>query len=111
MIKVALGSVSVTADSWTVDTTKAGFLGITAHWIEVKAGKWTLRMEVIGFQSISGDHSGQNLGRYIVGVFDRVGIMGKNHSKVCYTGPTLSMGLRFSEHLIVAHCHTQQCIK
>jgi len=42
MIKVALGSVSVTADSWTVDTMKAGFLGITAHWIEVKAGKWTL---------------------------------------------------------------------
>ena len=42
MIKVAPGSVSVTADSWTVDTTKAGFLGVTAHWIEVKAGKWTL---------------------------------------------------------------------
>ena len=111
MIKVAPGSVSVTADSWTVDTTKAGFLGVTAHWIEVKAGKWTLQMEVIGFQSISGDHSRQNLGRYIVGVFDQVGIMGKNHSKVHYTGPTLSMGLCFSEHLIVAHSHTRQCIK
>ena len=110
-IKVAPGSVSVTADSWTADTTKAGFLGVTAHWIEVKAGKWTLRTEVIGFQSISGDHSGQNLGRYIVGVFDRVGIMGKNHSKVRYSGPTLSMELRFSERLIVAHRHTRQCIK
>ena len=63
-------------------------------------------MEVIGFQSISGDHSGQNLGRYIVGVFDWVGIMGKNYSKVRYTGPTLLMGLCFSEHLIVAHRHT-----
>jgi hypothetical protein len=82
IIKVAPGLVSITADSWTVDTTKAGFLGVTAHWIGIKAGEWKLRTEVIGFQSISGDHSGVNLGRYIVGVFDRVGIMGKNHSKV-----------------------------
>jgi len=104
---VAPGSVSVTADSWTVDTMKAGFLGVTAHWIGIKAGEWKLRTEVIGFQSISGDHSGANLGRYIVGVFDRVGILGKNHSKVRCSGPTLSMGQCFSEHLIVAHCHAR----
>jgi len=39
MIKVAPGSVSITADSWTVDTTKAGFLGVIAHWIGIKAGE------------------------------------------------------------------------
>ena len=66
-----------------VDTTKAAFLGVTAHWIEIKAGKWKMRAEVIGFRSISGDHSGQNLGRYFVGVCDWIGIMGKNQSKVC----------------------------
>ena len=82
MIKEALGSISITADSWTVDTTKASFLGVTAHWIGIEAGKWKVRAEVIGFQSISGDHSGENLGRYVVGVFDQVGIIGKNHSKV-----------------------------
>jgi hypothetical protein len=41
-----------------------------------------MRSEVVGFRSISGDHSGENLGRYFVGVCDRVGIMGKDQSKV-----------------------------
>jgi hypothetical protein len=75
--------VSITADGWTADTTKMGFLGMTAHWIEVKEGKWKLRAEVIGFKGISGAHSGENLGRYAVGLLDRVGIMEKKHSKVC----------------------------
>ena len=83
MFQGAPGLVSVTADGWTVDTTKAAILGVTAHWIEVKEGKWMVRAEVIGFCSISGDHSSENLGQYLVGVFDRVGIMSKNHSKVC----------------------------
>ena len=61
------------ADMWTVDTMKAAFLGVTAHWIEVKQGReetWTMRSEVIGFQTVSGDHSGKNLGHYFVGVCD-----------------------------------------
>jgi hypothetical protein len=40
IIKEAPGLVSATADSWTVDTTKAAFLGVTAHWIEIRNGKW-----------------------------------------------------------------------
>jgi hypothetical protein len=70
---------------WTVDTTKAAFLGVTAHWIEVKAGPkkiWSMRLEVIGFRTVSGDHSGKNLGRYFVGVCDRIGIMNMDRSKV-----------------------------
>ena len=81
--QTALGSISVTADSWTINTTKAAILGVTAHWIEIKGGKWNVQAKIVGFQSISGDHSGENVGRYLVGVFDRVGIMGQNHSKVC----------------------------
>ena len=52
---------------------KGAFLGVTAHWIEVKKGHeeiWTIRLEVIGFWTVSGDHSGKNLGRYFVGVCD-----------------------------------------
>ncbi len=60
--------VSTTADGWSVDTTKASFLGVTAHWIDVKNGKWTLRAEVVGFQGISGEHSGVNLGRCFLGM-------------------------------------------
>jgi hypothetical protein len=69
-------------DGWTADTTKASFLGMTAHWIDVKGGMWTLRSEVVGFKPISGDHSGWNLGHYIVGLCERVGICNQDGSKV-----------------------------
>jgi len=62
--------------------TKMGFLGMTAHWIEVKDVKWKLKAEVIGFKALSGAHSGENLGRYTVGLLDCVGIMDKKQSKV-----------------------------
>jgi hypothetical protein len=58
---------------------------MTAHWIQVKDEKWKLRGEVVGFQPTSGEHSGENLGRYHVGLYDRVGIMSKNGSKVLTT--------------------------
>jgi len=57
------------------------FLGMTAHWIEVKENKWKMRSEVIGFKALSGAHSGDNLGRYAVGLLERVGIMDKKSSK------------------------------
>jgi len=75
--------VSVTADGWSADTTKQGFLGMTAHWIEVKENKWKLKVEVVGFKAISGAHTGENLRRYAVGLLDRVGIMDMKQSKVC----------------------------
>ena len=78
----APGKISITCDGWTADNTKGSFLGMTAHWIEVKDGKWKLRSEVIAFQPVSGEHSGDNLGRYFVGLCERVGIMSKTESKV-----------------------------
>lgn len=54
---------------------------MTAHWIEVKDGMWKMRAEVIGFKALSGAHSGENLGRYAVGLLDRVGIMDDKTSK------------------------------
>lgn len=50
---------------------RKGFLGVTAHWISVESGRWTLESAVIGFQSILGGHDGENLGRYVVGITDR----------------------------------------
>jgi hypothetical protein len=72
----------MTADGWTADNTKGSFLGVTAHWMEINSRTWRLQSEVIGFQGISGDHSGLNLGRYLVGVCDRVGITFPAKSKV-----------------------------
>ena len=62
--------------------TKALFLGMTAHWIEVKEEMWKLRLEVVGFKPISGDHSEWNLGQYIVGLCDRIGICNPDALKV-----------------------------
>lgn len=56
---------------------------MTAHWIEVtSSAKWKLRSEVVGFRLIHGTHAGKNLGRYFVGLCDRVGIMSRSYSKV-----------------------------
>lgn len=84
MRKDAPGLVSTTADGWSVDTTRASFLGVTGHWMEVTNGKWKLRAEVIGFRGVSGEHSGENLGRYFVGICERVGIVNAKKSKVTF---------------------------
>ena len=75
--------MSITQDGWSADTTKVGFQGMTVHWIAVTEGKWKLRSAVIGFKALSGGHSGENLGRYSVGLLDCVGIMDKTRTKVC----------------------------
>ena len=82
MQKNAPGMVSTTADGWSVDTTHASFLGVTGHWMEVINRKWKLCSEVIGFRGASGEHSGENLGQYFMGVCEQVGIINAKKSKV-----------------------------
>ena len=53
-LQEAPGKFSTTSDGWTADNTKGPFLGMMAHWIEVKDEKWKLCSEVVGFQPISG---------------------------------------------------------
>jgi len=74
--------VSITFDGWSADTTKMGFQGMTAHWIDVKDEMWKMRAAIIGLKAVSGNHSGENLGRHVVSLLDRVDIMDKNGSKV-----------------------------
>jgi len=57
---------------------------MTAHWIAVMEGKWKLKAAVIGFKALSGVHSGENLGRYSMGLLDHIGIMSKTGTKVCW---------------------------
>ena len=40
---------------------------------------------MIGFKGLSGEHSGGNLGRYFIGLCERVGIITQTGSKVCCT--------------------------
>ena len=82
----APGLISTTTDMWSADTTKAAFLGVTAHWIDMKGREggetWAMCSEVISFRSVSGDHSGKTLGWYFVSVCNRIGIMNTKRSKV-----------------------------
>ena len=104
--------------------TSQAFLGMTAHWINVKTqevgdgmtkGIWTLKSAVIGFRGISGGHDGENMGRYFMGVTDRVGITGKNHLKVSHThGPVAFPGtddLSCLSQLLIMHQATARLAK
>jgi hypothetical protein len=97
LVQAAPGKISITADGWTADNTKGSFLGMTAHWIEVKGAKWRLRSEVIRFQAISGDHGGVNIGRYFVGLCDRVGITSSDKSKV-NSSPSIAYPMNLTTH-------------
>jgi hypothetical protein len=82
LVQFAAGKISCTIDGWSVDTTKASFLGLTGHWIEVKDGQWMLRSEVLAFRGVSGQHTSENLGRYFVALAERVGLINSETSKV-----------------------------
>ncbi|KIK78605.1 hypothetical protein PAXRUDRAFT_163528 [Paxillus rubicundulus Ve08.2h10] len=85
MQSLATGHISTTTDLWSVDQTKAAFLGLMVHWIHVNeiTNAWTLSSQVIAFRGISGPHSGHNLGRYFVGLCEHAGIITAGSSKVC----------------------------
>ena len=74
--------VSITADGWTADNTKTGFLRMIAQWMNMKEGKWTLKKAIIGFKATVGRHDSDNLERYMMGLLDRVGITSQMSSKV-----------------------------
>jgi hypothetical protein len=62
----------------------------------VKDAKWKMRSEVVGFKAISGDHGGDNLGRYFMGLCDRVGICNQDGSKVSIPHVIMSSQIRLS---------------
>ena len=83
------GKVLLTMDSWTRDNTQGLYLGMTVHWINiiresVEKGEWELRSEVVAFWGISGNHSGQNIGRYLLALAKHVGIIDENQSKIMF---------------------------
>ena len=82
LYQAAPGLISTTVDGWSIDTTKASFLGVTAHWIKVKNGKWKMQSEVVGFHAVSGDHSGVNLGQHFMAVCECIGIVDTQRLKV-----------------------------
>jgi hypothetical protein len=68
--------VSLTADGWTSPFQK-DFLGVTAHWIDEK---WNQKEIVIGFESMNGAHTGENLAEALINVLERFQIGDKIQS-------------------------------
>src|ERR1700678_3917261 len=109
----------MTSDGWTAENAKIGYLGATAHWIRVdtETSKWSLQSKPIGFRSIVGTHGGKNIGRYMVGICDRVGIMSKDHSKVCCFNyissdyPYLKKYTSYLRLLLITHQTTKHCAR
>ena len=67
--KTTTGQVSTTTDLWSVDQTKASFMGLTAHWVKsTQSGEWEIHGEVIAFHAIAAVHTSENLGQYFVGL-------------------------------------------
>ena len=82
-IAVAPGNICVLWDMWTVPHTSDPIMGMLIQWIEVQEdGTWRFRDEVGAFRKIFGKHNGANLGRYFVGLLDRVGVTSRKHNKV-----------------------------
>ena len=84
-IAAAPGEVSTDWDLWTREQTGDPYFGMLGQWFDVSDLGWTFRAGVLAFNVISGQHSGENLGRYYVKFLDRVGITSKSHCKVSYT--------------------------
>ena len=52
-----LQKISLTIDAWT-SPFKQDFLGVTAYWI---SDDWKHEEMILGFESLSGSHTGKNL--------------------------------------------------
>ena len=79
--QLAPGKVSTTSDGWTAEAMKKRFLGVTAHWIQVKDRIWETWLELVGYKPVVGKYLGANLARYFIGVCDCVGIWTPEQSK------------------------------
>lgn len=60
--------ISYTIDGWTTPNMKSSFLAITAHWID---NAWKQHAVTIGFEKITGVHTGQNMAQIMHNVLDQ----------------------------------------
>lgn len=76
--------VNIMCDTWTAPHTSDPMFGLLLVWIDIQPdGTWVYRDEVAAFHKILGDHSGANLGCYLVLFLDRCSVMSQKHLKVC----------------------------
>ena len=73
-----MGWVSFTADIWS-DPNRRPHLGMTAHWIAKVKGTTSLQLKVslIAFHRLHGNHDGESLASTILQLLDRAGVTAK----------------------------------
>lgn len=92
-LQSSLGKISCTMDMWS-DPNLTPFMAVTAHWIETtpiqtprgQQYMLKLRADLIGFQRVPGNHTGEHLAHAFLHVLDRIGIA----SKVRFNGNAVS---------------------
>lgn len=60
--------IAYTIDGWTTPYMKASFLAVTAHWIDEN---WRQHAVTIGFEKITGAHTGQNLAQIMYRILEQ----------------------------------------
>jgi len=83
---------------------------MTAHQIDVKDAKWKMWSEVVGFKGVLGDHGGDNLGQYFMGLCDHMGIHNQNESKVSHSTNVILIRLSSDKVLSAWYSNIRQCI-
>ncbi len=83
-VSEAPGAVSSGWDLWSAPHTSDHYFGMLIMWVDVdwRSGTWTLRDEVAACRKMLGKHDGENLGKYLLLCYDRVGVTSKEGHKV-----------------------------
>jgi hypothetical protein len=69
----------MTLDGWS-SLARDPYLGVTVHWVHSTPDaptKWSLRMLLLAFQEIKGNHSGENLARVVMEIIKLAGLTSK----------------------------------
>jgi hypothetical protein len=61
-------------DGWSSLSSCNPYLGVTVHWVHSapeSPTEWSLRTLLLAFWEVQGNHSGDNLAKIVLGIFDR----------------------------------------
>jgi hypothetical protein len=72
----------VTLDGWS-SLARDPYLGVTVHWVHSRPEtptEWSLRTLLLAFREVKGNHSGENLAKIVMEIFNEAGLL----HKVCH---------------------------
>lgn len=66
-----MGKISFTTDMWSSDN-RNSYMAVTAHWIarDEKTTSLSLKIALIAFRYVACEHTGEHLGKILLGILD-----------------------------------------